>query len=338
MKTPTKFVKPLTAAQREQLQAILKSSAPQRTRMRAHAVLLSARRYSLDQIADIYQVDRDRVSQWLEWWEAEQVAGLDDDPRSGRPPKLTEAERQEALKITLQEPRTIKTGLKRIADEVGKLLSGETLRALLSTEGYVWKRMRRSSRARRDEAEFRATAAELAHLRASVLEGTSAVDLWYYDEAGFTLQPVIPYAWQRIGQRLELASTHGPRQNVLGFFNLHNQFHSFAFQGPIDSHTVIHCFDLFHHQQQKPAVVVVDNAPIHTSEDFEDELERWQKEDLYVKFLPPYCPELNLIELLWRKIKYDWLPLEAYQTFKTLTASLFNVLKGIGSEYRITFA
>ena len=35
MKTPTKFVKPLTAAQREQLQAILKSSAPQRTRMRA---------------------------------------------------------------------------------------------------------------------------------------------------------------------------------------------------------------------------------------------------------------------------------------------------------------
>ena len=66
MKTPTKFVKPLTTAQREQLQAILKSSAPQRTRMRAHAVLLSARRYSLDQIADIYQVDRDRVSQWLE--------------------------------------------------------------------------------------------------------------------------------------------------------------------------------------------------------------------------------------------------------------------------------
>src|SRR5215831_15722946 len=104
MKTPTKFVKPLTAVQREQLQAIMKSSAPQRPRMRAHAVLLSERRYSLDQIADLYQVDRDRVSQWLEWWEAEQVAGLDDDPRSGRSPKLTDAERQDALRITMQEP------------------------------------------------------------------------------------------------------------------------------------------------------------------------------------------------------------------------------------------
>jgi transposase len=338
MKTPTKFVKSLTTAQREQLSALMKSAAPQRTRMRAHAVLLSERRYSLEQIADIYQVDRDRVSQWLEWWEAEQVAGLDDDPRSGRPPKLNEAERQEALKIALQEPRAIKTGLKRIADEVGKLISRETLRTWLNAERYVWKRMRRSTRAWRNEPEFRAAEVELAQLRATVLGGKSAFDLWYYDEAGFTLQPSIPYAWQRVGQRLELASAHGPRQNVLGFFNLHNQFYAFAFQGTIDSNTVIHCFDLFHQHQQSPAVVVVDNAPIHTSEDFEEEIERWQKEDLHVKFLPPYCPELNLIEILWRKIKYEWLPLDAYLNFKTLTASLFDVLKGIGSKYRITFA
>jgi transposase len=338
MKTPTKFVKLLTPEQREQLSAIMKSAAPQRTRMRAHAVLLSERRYSLEEIADIYQVDRDRVSQWLEWWEAEQVAGLDDDPRSGRPPKLNEAERQDALSLALQEPRTIKTGLKRIADEIGKLISGDTLRTLLTAEHYIWKRMRRSTRARRDETEFRAAGAELARLRATALGAKSPFELWYYDEAGFTLQPSIPYAWQQVGQRLELAAAHGPRQNVLGFFNLHNQFHAFAFQGPIDSNTVIHCFDLFRQQQQKPALVVVDNAPIHTSEDFEEELDRWQKDDLYVKFLPPYCPELNLIELLWRKIKYEWLPLDAYQNFKTLTASLFAVLKGIGSKYRITFA
>lgn len=85
MKTPTKFVKPLTSEQREQLTEIMKSTAPQRKRMRAHAVLLSERRYSIDQIADIYQADRDRVSQWLDWWEADEFDGLDDDPRGGRP-------------------------------------------------------------------------------------------------------------------------------------------------------------------------------------------------------------------------------------------------------------
>jgi len=49
---------------------------------------------------------------------------VEDAPRSGRPPKLTEAERQEALKIPVHEPRTIKTGLKCIADEFGKLIKG----------------------------------------------------------------------------------------------------------------------------------------------------------------------------------------------------------------------
>ena len=101
---------------------------------------------------------------------------------------------------------------------------------------------------------------------------------------------------------------------------------------------MIHCFDLFNRRRKKPALVVIDNAPIHTSDEFEEEIERWEEADLYVKFLPPYCPELNLIEILWRKIKYEWLPLDAYQGFKTMTEALFEVIRGIGSKYRITFA
>jgi hypothetical protein len=311
MKTPTKFVKPLTAEQREQLGAIMKSAAPQRTRMRAPAVLLSERRYSLEQSADIYQVDRDRVSQWLEWGEAEQVAGLDADPRSGRPPKLHRHEPQQALKIALPEPRASKSGLKRSADAIGNLSSRETLRPLLKAEPSLWKRRRRSSRAWRAEAEFRAAAAELAQRRATARGSKRPFALWYYDEAGVTLQPSLPSAWPLGGQRLELASAPGPRQTVLGFFNWHPQFHAFAFQGSLASHPLSPCFELFHPRQQNPAVVIVDNAPIHTREDFEDERARWQNEGLSVKFLPPYGPELNLREILWRKIKYEGFPLDA---------------------------
>jgi hypothetical protein len=32
---------------------------------------------------------------------------------------------------------------------------------------------------------------------------------------------------------------------------------------------VIHCFELFRAQLRRPALVVIDNAPMHTSEDFE---------------------------------------------------------------------
>ncbi len=55
--------------------------------MRAHAIILSARRFSIDQIAAIYEIDRDRVSQWLEWWKELEFDGLADDARAGRPPK-----------------------------------------------------------------------------------------------------------------------------------------------------------------------------------------------------------------------------------------------------------
>lgn len=316
----------------------MKSAVPQRKRMRAHAILLSERRHSIDRIADIYQVDRDRLSQWLDWWEQFKFDGLDDDPRGGRPPKLNEQEQQRAIEIVRQEPRSAKQGLKRMAEEIGKVSSSDTVKSVLKAADYSWKRMRRSLRFFRDEEEFRAAETELARLRAASLSPRSEFDLWYFDEAGFTLPPSVPYAWQHVGERLELASTHGPRQNVLGLFNLHHEFHSCAFEGSIDTHAVIHCFDLFNQRRMKPALVVIDNAPIHTSDEFEEEIERWEEAGRYVKLLPPYSPELNLIEILWRKIKYEWLPLDAYQGFKKMTDALFEVIKGIGSKYRITFA
>jgi transposase len=81
----------------------------------------------------------------------------------------------------------------------------------------------------------------------------------------------------------------------------------------------------------------LDNAPAHRGGEFEEELEELEKLGVSVMFLPSYSPELNLIELLWRKIKYEWLPLDIYGNYQTMCDELFEVLKGIGSKYRITF-
>jgi transposase len=114
MRTPTKFVEELTDEQKSMLQAIMKSDAGQRKRMRAHAVLLSARRFSIDQIAAIYEIDRDRVSQWLQWWKELEFDGLADDVRAGRPPKLSLAEQTQALEIVREEPRSIRRAVAEI--------------------------------------------------------------------------------------------------------------------------------------------------------------------------------------------------------------------------------
>ena len=56
-----------------------------------------------------------------------------------------------------------------------------------------------------------------------------------------------------------------------------------------------------------------------------------------IELYAPYSLELNLIEILWRKIKYQWLPVSAYDSFAKLKEELFEILANIGTEYRIVF-
>ena len=180
-------------------------------------------------------------------------------------------------------------------------------------------------------------------MRQQLHENTCPVEVWYFDEAGFTLTSTVPYAWQPIGERIELESVggnQGKRQNVLGFLRWDGaDFYSAAFEGWIDSHIVAGCFRHFAEEKKgtRPKLIILDNAPVHRGEEFEDELEELAELGIYVMFLPSYAPELNLIELLWQKIKYEWLPLDIYGSYQRLCEGLFEVLKGIGSKYRITF-
>src|SRR5262245_45068995 len=88
MRTATKFVAPLTDEQRQRLKEIYKTDANWRRRMRAQAILLSEKGFELNQLATIFEIDRDSISQWLDWWAEHEFEGLSDDPRSGRPPIL----------------------------------------------------------------------------------------------------------------------------------------------------------------------------------------------------------------------------------------------------------
>jgi len=56
-----------------------------------------------------------------------------------------------------------------------------------------------------------------------------------------------------------------------------------------------------------------------------------------VWFLPPYSPELNRIEVLWKKIKYEWLPWEAYASFEALRNARQDIFQNLGGKYQINF-
>ena len=165
------------------------------------------------------------------------------------------------------------------------------------------------------------------------------IDLIYFDQSGFNLYAKVVYAWQKRGERTVIPVSKGKSQNVLGFmWHQCQRFESFVFDGSIDSNVVIGCFDIIASNIQKETVIVLDNASIHRSQEFADKIDEWKTLGLKIYFLPPYCPMLNKIEMLWKKIKYDWLTWDAYSSYKTLCDELDNVLSQIGSLYHITFA
>jgi len=233
------------------------------------------------------------------------------------------------------DPRSIKGIAQELSEEKGEEIGPSAIRRVLQAARYVWKRMRKVPAQERDEEEFRNCQWELEVLQQKADGGK--LDLYYFDEAGFSLTPCVPYGWQPVGQTWCLPAASGRQLNVLGFYSRDSQLDSYVFEGPIDSHVVAGCFDLFCERLTKPTVVVLDNASIHTSDEFEERIEAWARRGLTLKYLPPYCPELNLIEILWRKIKYEWLPLAAYASFQALAFELETVLRLVGSKYQITF-
>ena len=66
--------------------------------------------------------------------------------------------------------------------------------------------------------------------------------------------------------------------------------------------------------------MLLDNGPLHRSQEFIEQIPKWVKKDLSIKYLPPYSPELNLIEILWRFMKCYWLPFSVYTSFQCLFA------------------
>lgn len=202
---------------------------------------------------------------------------------------------------------------------------------------YLWKRIKLGLWKKTDENEKEFARQDLAKLTAKADKGL--IDLIYGDQSGFNLAAKVVYAWQKRGERIVIPVSKGKSQNVLGLmWHRCQRFESFVFTGSMDSHVIIGCLDIIAQSIEKETVIVLDNAPIHRSEEFEEKIKEWAKLGLKIYFLPTYCPSLNKIEMLWQKIKYDWLSWDAYSSYKNLCQELDQVLAQIGSLYQITFA
>lgn len=215
-------------------------------------------------------------------------------------------------------------------------LSHSILARWLKAHHYRYKRMRKSTKHRRDAKGFAASKQQIIAFHEQ--EANNELDVVYFDQTGISLTPVVPYAWQPIGQQVPLACQPSQNLAVVGFMNKNCQFHGFRFEGAATAEVTVRCMDEFIETITKPTVVILDNASIHTAKIVQHKRDEWKAQGLTLYFIPPYCPELNLIERLWLELKHRWLDHPSYfDSLNELRDTLDETLALIGTKYRITF-
>ena len=191
------------------------------------------------------------------------------------------------------------------------------------------------SKRNQDEFERKQQQQQLESLKG--LEASGYIDLYFGDGSHFVLMPNVPYAWETKNNPILLPAAKGKFLNIVGLMNRKNDLFFEMNETTFNTDKIICFLDRFAAQIVKKTVVVLDNSPIHRYYKFKATIKQWEEDDLFIYFLPPYAPELNLIEILWRRIKYNWLSFDAYLCFQNLKERLENVLQIIGLKYDIIF-
>lgn len=171
-----------------------------------------------------------------------------------------------------------------------------------------------------------------------------AIDLYFLDAWGFA--PTLPttYTWARIGTRVIVpyVAPQGRRVNVIGALAPYGPqprltYHSRS--GTIDSAA---CVEFLwrevaqlpappeevpaSYRRERPCVIVLDNYSVHRSAVVKDLLPALHAAGVTLFYLPPYSPELNAIEHIWRHIKHEDLPVRSFSEAEALKAAVDGVL------------
>jgi transposase len=331
-----RFIRGLSKDTIKVLERIYKQSRYYQVRQRAQCIKLSNEGYKINELMQLFNVSRLTITNWFDDWDMFMLAGLYDKKGRGRKSKLNDEQKQQVKEWVKQNSKNLHLVIKKIRESWNIDVSKDTIKRILHSLNMSWHRIKKGVAGEPDALIYKEKKEELEKLKKREEKGE--IDLRYVDETGFCLNSYVPYSWQVKGEETVVKAQRSKRLNALGFLNRKNDLEVYLFENSINSYVVITCIDKFCESLVIETVLVIDNASIHTSNMFMDKKEEWEQKGLTLFFLPTYSPELNIIEILWRFIKYNWLDIDAYESWENLVKAVENIPCNFGEEYIINFA
>lgn len=170
------------------------------------------------------------------------------------------------------------------------------------------------------------------------LSQAGLIDLFYGDESQVSTEGYVPYGWQFPGETVFVPSEKGAKVNCFALISRQCVCHWRTTEQIIDATFVFDQLETLAFSIQKYTVVVLDNAPVHTAQIIQQRIPIWQQKGLFIFFLPPYSPHLNIAETIWRNLKKFWLVPQDYFEKEKLFFAVNRALASIGAVLNIQFS
>jgi transposase len=305
----------LTSADERQLRDAARESPDADFRDTCRAVLNLARGVTRQQVGEELRVHPATVGRWAARYRRRGLAGLRAPAHDGRGrPRRLQVEHLQLLRQTvLTSPRQLGYAftawtLPRLAAflerQTGVAVQGHYLGRLLHRMGIARRRPKHVLEGKRDEAAHDRAKTELEALKKHLGRRKTSVVI-SQDETEFHLYPYLVAIWSVVGSPQPEVRTPGKNQKrvLYGGLNLktgHLTSHWAATKS--GAHFVEYLETLLRDYPHQKILMIADNGSFHHTRKVDAYLNE-HRDRLEVKWLPPYCPDLNDIERTWRRLK-----------------------------------
>lgn len=305
---------PLTEADRKDLYLLHKATKEKKFGDRIKIILLLDKGYPQLEIADILMIDEDTVTNWkqkflespsIEYWKQTHYY---------IPMSALSKEQYDMIILFIESTivKDVAQVLQFVKDEFGMRYSRSWAKKLLHQLGYSYKQLSLFPVQANQQAqhEFNERYQDLM----ATLPANEVVI--FMDAAHPQHNTAASKAWITVGEERHLPTNSGRnRINLNGAYNPVDQKVIVQASPMVNAHSTIKLIKtiLAYYASKQKIYLITDNARYYRSKLVNEFLAGHKNAELI--FLPPYSPNLNLIERLWKYMRKEIISTNYYETF-----------------------
>jgi len=319
----------LSEEEKKYLQNALKAEDRPEVRERILIFLLENDGKNYQEIANFLGCSSRTVAYWAVHGNPNNLDSLQDKRRRGNQTKATDEYIELLLEVVDKNPEdfgydfgrwTGKRLSEHLEKETGIKLSKSQIARILNRKkySYIWGKY--SLEDKQNQIERKAFKEKLEHYLTISKENPELVQIWFWDECGFSLRVIRRKTWTKKGQRKKVkGQRRRGRVNIMGGLRYSDKKRICFVIEKGESETFYEQLEKFwkeiksewvskgNHEkdfEEKGAkiIIILDNASFHKKKEIIERIEK-NLPNLRLEYLPVYSPDYNLIELVWHSAK-----------------------------------